>query len=338
MYTAYYKLKDDPFRLTPDKSFLYMTVQHREALSGLVHAVCNHSGLTVLAGEAGTGKTTLLYILRDWLDKRRFVTAFCTNPILTREELFDFLLADLGIECPSALKNRQLTALQQGLERYRSQNRRAVLIVDEAQRMPAQLLEEIRLLLNLETPREKLLQIMLVGQPELTDMLRRPELRQLKQRVSCYCRLEPLSVYEVSEYVHHRLAQAGLPQQTLFSAETLELVSLYTRGIPRLVNTLCDNALQTAFALESPHVTCSIIDEAAHDLDLITDETHTPIKPELIPGATSPTEAEMTIGAQVGRPSNDRDLLMNGSRTPLESYASRQKSLGFLGSLMERWK
>jgi general secretion pathway protein A len=303
-----------------------MTVQHREALSGLIYSVCERPGLTVLLGEAGTGKTTLLYVLLGWLDKPRFITAVCTNPILTREELFDLLLVQFEVNCSSAFKNRQLMALQETLLRYRANGRQAVLVVDEAQRLPTELLEEIRLLLNLETPREKLLEIILIGQPELAEVLRRPEMRQLKQRVSCLCRLEPLTLEELREYLHHRLTQAGLSQQTLFPEDTISVIFGFTRGIPRLVNSLCDSALQTGFGLRSRRITIAIIREAARDLDLQPDEPET--------GWPSNGNNPVVVSAHAG----------NGRPSPasilptLDGYATRQKSLSFLANAMGRWR
>jgi general secretion pathway protein A len=268
LYNDFYGLTDHPFRLTPDPSFLYMTQKHREALAGLVYSVCNKAGLTVLIGEAGTGKTTLLHVLREWLAKSRFVTAMCTNPVLTREEFFDFLLAQLGIHCVSGLKSRQLMALAEALPRYHAEGRRPVLIVDEAHRLSPELLEEIRLLLNLETAHEKYLEIIIGGQPELGEMLARPDLRQLKQRVSCFCRLVPLTPAETREYIQHRLTRAGLRQKTLFPDDTIEAIYRYTQGIPRLVSSLCDHALQTGFAIQAPLITLSLVREAASDLEL----------------------------------------------------------------------
>src|SRR5215469_6896606 len=298
-----------------------MAAQHREALSGLVYSVCERPGLAVLMGEAGTGKTTLLYVLRGWLDKERYVTALCTNPILSREELLDLLLVQFGVECSSTLKNRQLMALQETLIRQRENGRHAVLIVDEAQRLPPELLEEVRLLLNLETPREKLIEIILAGQPELLEVLRRPELRQLKQRISCICRLEPLNLQELQEYLYHRLNEAGLPRQTLFADDAIQAIFEYTRGIPRLVNTLCDSALQTGFGLQSPRITISHIREAARDLDL---QTVVPAKEWLNNGTNRvPPSAPSDKKWPTSGPSPLRTL---------DDYASRQSSLRVLAN------
>jgi len=290
----------------------------------LIYSVCEHPGLTVLIGEAGTGKTTLLYVLRSWLDSQRFVSALCTNPVLTREELFDLLLQQFDVPCSSALKNRQLVALQERLIQYRTEGRSAILLVDEAQRLPFDLLEELRLLLNVETPREKLLEIILIGQPELSDILRRPELRQLKQRVSCMCKLEPLILEEVREYIAHRLTLAGLPNQTLFPEETIPAIFRCTKGIPRLVNSICDSALQTGFGLRSPQITSSIILEAARDLDLSPDDlTGHPASNGKVHLAAA------AAGAEAGASRHSYAV-----PSILEDYATRQKSLGFLSKLI----
>jgi general secretion pathway protein A len=359
MYNAFYHLKDNPFRLTPDPAFLYMTEKHREALAGLVYSVCNRAGLAVLVGEAGTGKTTLLHVLREWLAQRQFVVGLCTNPTLTREEFYDLLLAQLGISCTSSLKSRQLMALQEMLPRYQAEGRRSVLIIDEAQRLSPELLEEVRLLMNLETTREKFLDIIIAGQPELTDILARPELRQFKQRVSCYCKLNALTLAEVREYVHHRLAQAGFPQQNIFSDDTLEVIYQYTHGIPRLVSSLCDSSLRTGFALEAHRITIPIIHEAATDLDLSIGRVKEPhlegidqsVKTVLTAAAAnarSATPARASVPAPpivaaamtenvLNAPENRNGNHAQAQRMPMENYATRQKSLGFLGSLISRW-
>jgi general secretion pathway protein A len=343
LYKGFYKLKEDPFRLTPDPAFLYMTAQHREAFSGLVYSVCTRPGLTVLVGEAGTGKTTLLYTLAALLEKRRFITAMCTNPTLTREEFYDLLLIKLGVQCASPLKSRQLVALQETLLRNRAGRRPSVLIVDEAQRLSPEVLEEIRLLLNLETPREKLLEIIVAGQPELTEIFRRSELRQLKQRVSCICKLEPLSPEDLWEYLRFRLTRAGLPEQTLFPKPVIQVLYEYTQGIPRLVNTLCDAALRTGFALQSPTITPSIVREAAKDLELA---------PSLPLDHLPLNGADRAIASSIETPAVPVESVAHGSaaefgpdgngtaesRIPLADYAGRQREQGFLAGLRDRWR
>jgi general secretion pathway protein A len=341
LYQGFYNLKVEPFRLSPDPAFICMTPQHREALAGLLYSVCTKPGLTVLAGEAGTGKTTLLFSLLGLLEKRRFVTAMCTNPTLTREEFYDLLMLKFGIACGSSLKSRQLMALQEFLLRHRADGRPVILIVDEAQRLPAELLEEIRLLLNLETPKEKLLEIILSGQPELMEVLGRPDLRQLKQRVSCICKLKPLSFSELQEYLHHRLTLAGRTRESLFSEETVQLIYSYTQGIPRLVNSLCNSALLTGFAAQSPVITPAIIEEASRDLELKAE-----VAAESIPAAVAtiavggelPIPTRLAAVPRTARTAYGRSEANGRSDVPLDSYTARQKSLGFLSGLLDRWK
>lgn len=332
MYNSFYGLKASPFRLNPDPSFMCMTEQHQEALAGLIHSVCTRPGLTVLVGEAGTGKTTLLYTLLEMLERRRYIAALCTNPTLTRAEFYDLLMLKFGVDCASGLKSRQLVALEEKLRRNRSDGRPSVLLLDEAQRLPLDLLEEIRLLLNLETPREKLLDIIIAGQPELGEILGRPDLRQLKQRVSCVCKLQPLNLQELHDYIKHRLAQAGLPNQSLFSDNLMDRIHRYTAGIPRLVNSLCDNALLIGFALEAPAITPAILEEAAADLDLTSGQI---LLEDLLDVPESP--APLARFARQGQNGTSAMSTVNPS-VPLDSYAARQKSLGFFSSLMDRWK
>jgi general secretion pathway protein A len=333
LYEGFYKLKENPFRLSPDPSFMCMTEQHREALSGLVYTVCTNTGLTVLLGEAGTGKTTVLHSLLGLLEKRRCYIAMCSNPTLTRQEFYDLLMLKFGVDCQSSLKSRQLAAFEEYLRRNHADGRSSILIVDEAQRLGPELLEELRLLLNLETPREKLLQIIVSGQPELGDMLNRPDLRQLKQRISCICRLKPLTPKALREYIYHRLTRAGLPNQTVFPDATIELIYAHTQGIPRLVNTLCNSALQTGFALQSSQITSSIVEEAARDLDL-TGSSDLPN----VRGDDPPDFISSALPSSVGSYNGTSGSSVTDGRVPLESYTSRQKSVSFLSSLMDRWK
>lgn len=345
MYQTYYSLKQDPFRLSPDPAFLYMTVQHREAFSGLVYSICTRPGLTVLEGEAGTGKTTLLYTLMGLLETRGFVSAMCTNPMLTREEFYDFLLARFNVECSSTLKSRQLIALQDALARKREEGHAAILIVDEAQRLSPELLEEIRLLLNMETPQEKLLELILAGQPELGEMLRRPELRQLKQRVSTFCKLQPLNLQQVRDYINYRIAQAGLPNQTLFPDAAIRYIHAYTQGIPRLVNNVCESALQTGFSMQSPTITVEIVEEVARDLDLrlssyVLDRGKVNGVPNA--GAVPATNGKPAAPAPVRTanralvPAAVGTAVEQPLRIPMESYGSR-RSLSLFERLRSRW-
>ena len=333
MYEAFYGLRDQPFRLTPDPSFMCMTTHHQEALAGLVYSVCTRPGLTLLTGDAGTGKTTLLYSLLDLLSKRRYVTATCTNPVLNREELYDLLITKFGVICASSLKSRQLAALEETFVRYRNDGRPAVLIVDEAHRLPMDLLEEIRLLLNIETPREKLLQIILAGQTELDDLLRQPELRQLKQRMSAHCRLRPLTSAELKEYVDHRLALAGLPGQTLFPDAVVQRLHEYSKGIPRLINNLCDATLQIGFATRTASITLMIVEEAARDLDLAPRD-HLQLDPRAPENSFGRTEEQRTNGHL----SVFDEHPAPEPRVPVTSYSTRQKSVSFFAGLVDRWR
>jgi general secretion pathway protein A len=342
LYKTFYGLKDNPFRLTPDPAFMCLTAQHREALSGLVHSIFARLGLTVLVGEAGTGKTTLIYSLLELLQKRRCVVALCNNPTLTREEFYDLLLIKLRVECSSTLKSRQLAALQDALMRNRQEGKTSLLIVDEAQRLSPALLEEIRLLLNLETPTEKLLHIIIAGQPELSDVLRRPELRQFKQRVSCFCKLEPLSRDDLSEYLRHRLARAGYSGVGLFDPPLVDRIYAHTGGIPRLANALCDSSLQIGFALQSPTVTLAILDEAARDLELApAPAEQQAVAQARFPSPVVPSSAAVALAAAASvapsaSPAAPGRNGAPGARVPLENYSSRQNSWGVFAKLMER--
>jgi hypothetical protein len=251
------------------------------------------------------------------------------------------------------LKSRQLLALQETLLRNRADGRPSLLIVDEAQRLSPELLEEIRLLLNMETPREKLLEIIVAGQPELIDVLRRPEMRQLKQRVSCLCKLRPLNLAELKAYLLHRLKHAGHERGDLFSEAAIESIYDYTQGIPRLVNSLCDGALRTGFALQSERITESIINEAAEDLDLtpaLVRQSHEPRRISLDDDydlvatvAKSDEEARATpkvVGPDYRRQASDTSQAndLPKKRIPQENENGQQKTLGFLASLLDRWR
>jgi type II secretory pathway predicted ATPase ExeA len=269
MYEKYFGFNTLPFSVSPDPRFFYDNRGCREAFAGLRYGIEGRKGFTVLTGEAGTGKTTLVkvFIQRAEANIR---TAFIIDPKLTATELLEFVLNDLGIT-PSARGRGALTVqLNDYLSAQLKQGHIVTLLVDEAQQLSDELFEELRLLSNLETNEEKLIQIVLLGQPELEDRLDRPELRQLKQRVTLHCRLAPLDDQEVNLYIQARLGTAGFEGEALFDPRAVEKIGLYTNGIPRLINVVCDNALLTCYALSKKHVSAEIVEEVACDLQLIT--------------------------------------------------------------------
>jgi type II secretory pathway predicted ATPase ExeA len=277
MYKDFFGLRDSPFNVNPDPRYLYWTKTTQEALSALTYGIQTRKGFILLTGEVGTGKTTLLNRLLDWLREQDIATAFVFNSqLLSVSQLFDFVMADFEIPCESRLKSHVLMKLNQWLlDRYRA-GKTSVLIVDEAQNLSDQVLEEIRLLTNLETSREKLLQIVLSGQPELDEKLKRPQLRQLRQRIVIRCRTIPLTLEETHGYINERLRIAGANGQPAFSDEAAEAIYHYSQGIPRVVNLLCEHSLINCFAEEIKPVPAPIIEEIAREFEL--DEIH-PIAP-----------------------------------------------------------
>src|SRR5580693_7305635 len=227
MYKSFFGLKDNPFNVNPDPRYLFLTKEIEEALSGLMYGVQNRKGFITLIGEVGTGKTTLINRLVEWLHQRRVRTAFLFNSRMNTSQLFDFILAEFGIPCESRTKSQQLMSLNQWLlDRYRA-GETTVLIVDEAQNLTYPVLEEIRLLTNLETSTEKLLQIVLSGQPELEEKLKLPQLRQLRQRIMLRCKTMPLSKDQTSDYIVERLRIAGASGAPIFSPEAVAMVHKY---------------------------------------------------------------------------------------------------------------
>ncbi len=269
MYKSFFGLRESPFNVNPDPRFLFLTKQIEEALSSLMYGIQTRKGFITLTGEVGTGKTTLVNRLLDWLHLRRTKTAFLFNSRMNSSQLFDFVLAEFDIHCDNRSKSQQLMKLNHWLlERYRA-GETAVLIVDEAQNLTFPVLEEIRLLTNLETSTEKLLQIVLSGQPELEEKLKLPQLRQLRQRITLRCRTMPLTKEQTYEYVHERLRIAGAdPQVTIFPAKTIESIHYFSMGIPRVINLLCEHALINAFVEQVKVVEPKIIEDVAREFQL----------------------------------------------------------------------
>ncbi|MBL8167762.1 MAG: AAA family ATPase [Acidobacteria bacterium] len=267
MYLQFYGLRDIPFSLTPDPRFLYFTASHREVMANLHYGIQHGKGLIVATGEVGTGKTTLLRAMIARLD-RSVISSYLFNPGLNVPELYQHLAADFGLG-PYTSKADALQKLGRLLTTRHARGLRTVLIVDEAQGLSHELLEEVRLLLNFETYTEKQLQIVLTGQPELRQVLNSPELRQLKQRISLRCEIKPLKADEVAAYIRTRLKVAGANRLDLFTADAVALLYRASEGIPRLINNLCDNALLTGYALNARTIGADVISEVAESLDLL---------------------------------------------------------------------
>lgn len=268
MYKAYFGFSENPFNLSPDPEFLYRSPQHEEVLANLIYGVRARKGFIVLTGEVGTGKTTMLECLRDYLDSQRVEFAFIFNSRLRPDQFFEMMAYDFDLQCDRKSKTDVLFALNALLLHQAERGRTCVLIVDEAHNLEWDVLEEVRLLGNLENREGKLLQIILAGQPELDRKLDAPNLRQLKQRIVLRCTLNPLTPEECSAYIVTRLARAGMPNQTVFSPEVMEEIHKRTGGIPRLINAVCDNLLVTAFAMEQRAVTLEMLDEVSQDMRL----------------------------------------------------------------------
>ena len=271
MYKKFFGLKRSPFDISPDPYFLFQTVRHNEALASIVHGVMRRKGFMVLTGEVGTGKTLMVRCLLELLRTRGVASANVINPRLRPKEFLHYVIGDLGMN-PASTDNKGTLLLQ--LYNYliarQQKGQTTVLIVDEAQNMDVELLEEIRLLTNLETAQQKIIQIVLVGQPELDQKMDSPQLRQLKQRVTLRCILEPLEEIETRAYIWQRMKRAGMAFEAVltFPPATVATIYGYSQGIPRLINIICENALIHAYAQQSKSVTEEMIDEVASDLRL----------------------------------------------------------------------
>jgi general secretion pathway protein A len=268
MYNAYFGLSASPFSLSPDPAFFYRSEQHEEALANLIYGVESRKGFIVLSGEVGTGKTTMLECLRDFLDAQRVEFAFIFNSRITSDQFFEMIAYDLNLNCPRTSKTEVLFALNSLVVQQADQGRTTVLIVDEAHNLEWEVLEEIRLLGNMENRRGKLIQVILAGQPELDRKLDAPNLRQLKQRIVLRCNLEPFSASDTADYINTRMERAGSANQAVFPAELMAEIHARSQGIPRVINAICDNLLLTCFAMEGKVATLEMLDEVSRDMRL----------------------------------------------------------------------
>ena len=273
MYQAFFGLRELPFELTPNSKYLFLPPRHREALSTLEYGLSAAKAITVLIGEAGTGKTTLLQAATESERCRGVDWVRLSNPALTRAEFFELLAQRFHLSVRAGESKAVLLAeLEEALRAGRARGEIIALVIDEAQSLSADLLEEIRLLANIETATEKLLPLVLAGQPELRERLNQPNLRQLKQRVTLRCEIGPLTLDETAAYIDTRITRAGGDSRRLLSREAVVLIHARARGIPRLINVICDNAMLTSFGLGRPVIDRATVLEVTRDFDLSSSE------------------------------------------------------------------
>jgi general secretion pathway protein A len=266
MYNQFYGFKEKPFEINPDPDFLFLSESHREALSHLIYATKERKGFTVITGEVGTGKTTLARAFLSSLNGQ-VKTAYIFNPNLTSIDFLRYICEDLGLKGEKLSKGQYIARLQDFLLDHYRRNEQVILIVDEAQNLPQTLLEEVRLLTNLETSKNKLLQVILIGQPELNHVLNDHQFRQLKQRVSLRYHLKTLNEEETHRYIESRLTNAGAADPDIFTTKALKRIFNYTNGIPRLINIICDNALLSGFTNGQKVIGHRIIEEVVDKLE-----------------------------------------------------------------------
>jgi len=277
MYKKFFGLTKNPFEISPDPYFFYGSAQHNEALANIFYGIRAHKGFVVVTGEVGTGKTLLVRCLLDSLDRNQVAFSYVFNTRLNEEEFLRYIMQDLNLAVPNTKGEMLLQLNDYLIGRYRK-GLTTVLIVDEAQNLSWEVLEEIRLLTNLETTKDKLLQIVLIGQPELDEKLESYNVRQLKQRIALRCKLNPLTELETRDYIVRRLQRAGAKNNawSMFPDAVIKKVHQYSSGIPRLINTVCENSLIVAYAKQSASVTTEMVEEVAKDLRL-----NQPVRPPI---------------------------------------------------------
>ena len=266
LYCRFYGLTERPFTLAPDPRFLFLTPGHREALAQLMYGIQEHKGFILLTGEVGTGKTMLLRTLLTRVDGKAEV-AFLTNSTLTFDEMLEYILVDFGAGPAGSSRGQRLMALNRFLIERRRAGVNTVIIIDEAQNLETQTLEQIRLLSNFEMTGDKLLQIVLAGQPELRVKLQRPELRQLRQRIGLRCAIAPLDAAQIENYIANQLRVAGARDRNVFSPAALQKIAQYSGGIPRVVNMVCDHCLLLGYSRQVRRIDVDIVKRAVAYLE-----------------------------------------------------------------------
>jgi putative secretion ATPase, PEP-CTERM locus subfamily len=266
MYRQFFGLKEKPFNITSDPSFLYLSRVHKEAFAHLLYGIKERKGILEITGEIGAGKTTLCRALLNHLDINT-KSAFIFNSTLPEMQLFQTILEDFGVSVGKKTKASMLRQFNNFLLEELSKNNNVVLIIDEAQNLKTSVLEELRILSNLETEKEKLFQMVLVGQPELREKLSSPNLKQLRQRIGVRFHITPLSNVEISEYIYHRLKVAGSAGDISFSDDAMDVIYKYSGGIPRLINTVCDKALLSAYVADTKYIDSVIIEKCIREIE-----------------------------------------------------------------------
>ncbi|MDD3294443.1 MAG: AAA family ATPase, partial [Geobacteraceae bacterium] len=266
MYCNYFGFREKPFTITPNPQFIFLSKNHKEAFAHLLYGIDNHAGFIELTGEVGTGKTTVLRTLLNQLDGDNYRTALIFNPSLSALELLRNINHEYGISSEDELNSRLLDTLNRFLLRENAEGRTVVLVIDEAQNLEPQVLEQIRLISNLETERDKLIQIVLVGQPELREKLRRTELRQLSQRIMVRYHLCPMDYDDTAEYIAHRIEVAAGHHLDIFTPGALKEIYRFSGGLPRLINVVCDRALLVAYTKNARWITSSMASAAIADV------------------------------------------------------------------------
>jgi general secretion pathway protein A len=254
MYCDFFGFNEKPFTITPNPHFMYLSTIHREAFARLLYGVDNHAGFIALTGEVGTGKTTMLRTLMGHLDQGKYRIALILNSHLTRVQLLANICSEFEIDVKHKNSAGYLDALNRFLLDQNTQGKTVVLVIDEAQNLKPDVLEQVRLISNLETERDKLIQIILAGQPEFNDILNKHGLRQLNQRITIRCNLFPMDFIDTAEYIRHRLKSAGGRNPELFSRDAINKIFRFSKGFPRLINVVCEQALVMAWTQESPAV------------------------------------------------------------------------------------
>lgn len=266
MYTKYYGFNEKPFTLTPNPRFIFLSSNHKEAFAHLLYGINNHYGFIELIGEVGTGKTTILRTLLSQLNDENYRSALIFNPCLTGVELLRSINHEFGLNSKSEYASDLLAELNSFLLAENARGNTVVLVIDEAQNLSPEILEQLRLISNLETEDDKLIQIVLAGQPELSKLLKMPQLRQLNQRIAVRYRLRQMSMKETRSYIHHRMVVGGETGGVAFSRTALKLIHLYSSGLPRLINNICDRALLIGFGDERRLISAGIVYRASREL------------------------------------------------------------------------